>query len=339
MSDTAFSVEINNRLTRACDLRAGGGKIELLSLGSIETAANYFDTDNPLIIDRQADILKRIHDNLRIKKKEVSVIIPDSHTYSQIVDMPLLKEKELIAAIRYQADEFIPMSINETYLDIEILREDKKNKKILVLIVASPKRVVDMVYSTVEKAGLVPVSLENELSASGRFFSEVVHTVKEPYLVVNFGYNTSSIYLIDGTSQLIIFARTIKIGLDLFIKDLKVNLNWDEHHILETLKKVGLAKTDTVNIGTIVLPILRELIAEIEKFKSITQQNMNLQVKNIFFFNYDTQIAFLTQYLEAYFKIPVRTAPLAPILQPNPVAKSFAHELSSYVSVISGHFR
>lgn len=339
MSEVAFSVEINERLTRMSDLRLTKGKIELLSLGSYETASNYFDTDNQLVMERQAEIIKRLHDNLRIKKKEVNVVIPDSHTYSQIIDMPKLKEKELIAAIRYQADEFIPMAIEDTYLDIEILREDKRNKKLLVLIVAAPKKIVDNVYSTVEKAGLVPASLENEMSSAGRFFSEVVTVTKDPYLIVNIGYNTTSIYLIDGSSQLIIFARTIKIGLDLFVKDLKVNLNWDEHKILEALKQIGLAKAGSINLGSIVLPILKELINEIEKFKSIAQQNLQLQVRSIFLYNFDNQIAYLAPYLEAYFKIPVRSAPLQNAIIVNPIAKSFATELSSYVSVISGNFR
>src|SRR6185436_4812366 len=114
---------------------------ELLSLGSYETAPNFFDTENQLVLDKQVEILKRLYGNLRIRKKSVNVIIPDSRTYSQIVEMPKLKEKELIAAIRYQADEFIPMAIDETYLDLEILREDKRNHKLLVLIVASPKKV------------------------------------------------------------------------------------------------------------------------------------------------------------------------------------------------------
>ncbi|MFW5703246.1 MAG: pilus assembly protein PilM [Patescibacteria group bacterium] len=339
MNELCFTVEINDKLTRMCDLRMKSNKIELVSMGAIETAMNFFDTDNQLVLDRQVEIIKRLYGNLRIKKKEVNVIIPDSHTFSQIIDMPKLKEKELIAAIRYQADEFIPMSIDETYLDLEILSEDKKNKKLLVLIVASPKKVVDNVFQTIEKAGLTPGCLENEMSAAGRLFSEVLSIVQEPYIVINVGYTSSSIYLIDGRTKMILFARTIKIGVELFVKDLKINLNWDEHKILEAMRNIGLAKSGSVNLGTIVLPILKELITEIEKFKMIVNQNMNLQVGHIFMYNYDTQLAYLPQYLEAYFKIPVRTAPIHETVVANPIAKSFSAELSSYVSVISGHFR
>lgn len=339
MSETAFSLEINDRYTRMCDLRSVKGKIELQSLGSIDTAENYFETDNPLVIERQTDLLKRLHGNLRIKKRDVHVVIPDTHTFSQIVDMPLLKEKELIAAIRYQADEFIPMKVDETYLDIEILREDKQTKKQLVLIVAAPKRKVDTLFSSIQKAGLTPLTLENEMSAAGRFFSEVLGVMKEPYIVVNFGYSSTSIYLVDGSSQLIVYARTVKIGLELFVKDLKINMNWDENKILEALRKIGLGKAGTLNLGSVVLPILKELIGEIEKFKIIAQQNMNLQVKQIYFFNYDVNLRYLVQYLEAYFKIPVRTAPLAQYIVENPISQSFGADVTAYLSVISAHFR
>lgn len=339
MSETSFALEINEKFTRMCDLRLAHKKIDISAMGSYETAPNFYESDNQLIIDKQADIIKRLYNNLRIRKKSVNVIMPDNFTYSQIIDMPKLKEKELIAAIRYQADEFIPMAIDEVYLDIEILREDKKTKKLLVLIVASPKKMVDNIYATIEKAGLIPESLENEMSAAGRLFSEILSINTGTYIVVNIGYYSSSIYLIDGNSQLIVFERTIKIGLDLFIKDLKVNLNWDEHKIMEALKTVGLAKTSSVNIGSIILPLLKELISEIEKFITIARQNLDLQVKNMYLFNYDTQIAYLDRYMQAYFNIPTTTAPLGPILVPNPTVKTFNQELSSYVSVISGNFR
>ncbi len=339
MSETSFALEINEKYTRMCDLRPNGQKIELLSLGSYETATNFFDTENQLVIDKQVEIVKRLYGNLRIRKKQINVIIPDSRTYSQIVEMPKLKEKELIAAIRYQADEFIPMAIEETYLDLEILREDKKNKKLLVLIVAAPKKVVDQVYTVVERAGLSPESLENEMSAAGRVFSEVIQQKSSVYIVVNIGYSTTSIYLVDGTTRLIVFARTIKIGLELFVKDLKINLNWEENKIIETLKRIGLAKSGNMNLGSIILPLLKELVSEIEKFILLARQNLNLGVKNIYLFNFDSNIAYLPQYLEAYFHIPTTTAPLADSIIQNPISKSFSQELSAYLSVISGNFR
>jgi hypothetical protein len=94
-----------------------------------------------------------------------------------------------------------------------------------------------------------------------------------------------------------------------------------------------------MNLGAIILPLLKELVTEIEKFITLANQNLNLQVKNIYLFNYDSQIAYLPQYLQAYFKIPTTTAPLGQAVVPNPIAKSFAPELSAYVSVISGNFR
>lgn len=339
MSDSSFSIEINEKYTRMCDLRPSGNKIELTSVGSYETAVNFFDTENQLVVDKQIEIIKRLYGNLRIKKKSVNIIIPDSRTYSQIVEMPKLKEKELIAAIRYQADEFIPMAIDDTYLDLEILREDKKNRKLLVLIVAAPKKVVDQVYSVVERAGLLPESLENEMSAAGRLFSEVLAIKSTVYIVINIGFSTTSIYLVDGNTKLIVFARTIKIGLDLFVKDLKINLNWEENKIIDTLKRIGLAKSGSLNLGAIILPLLKELVSEVEKFIVLARQNLNLEVKNIYLFNFDSNIAYLPQYLEAYFHIPTLTAPVMESVIQNPISKSFSQEMSSYVSVISGNFR
>ena len=42
MSDTSFSLEINERHTRIADAKQNGKKIELLSLGVADTTPQYF---------------------------------------------------------------------------------------------------------------------------------------------------------------------------------------------------------------------------------------------------------------------------------------------------------
>src|SRR3989338_1652765 len=104
---------------------------------------------------------------IRVEKKRLNIVIPDGFTYSQIIKMPRLKEKELLSAIRYQADQFIPMPIDETSLDLEILYEDKVSNNSLVLIIAAPQKLIDRVQNLSEQEGLYPEAIENELSATG----------------------------------------------------------------------------------------------------------------------------------------------------------------------------
>lgn len=339
MNDSAFSLDFNEKYTRMCDLSVTDDKIELLSLGFDETIPNFFTAGSDVTMEQQAQRLVMLHENLQIKKKKVQIVIPDNFTYSQIIEMPKLSEKELIKAIRYQADEFIPLPIDDVYIDIEILSEHEQEKKILVLIVASPKKIVDRIYHTIELAKLVPESLENELSATGRFISDILHIDDEPVLIINFGYSSSSLYVVDPTSSLIVLSRSIKIGLDLLVRDLKINLNWDDAKAFEALKTIGLNTNGSVDLNAVVNPIMKELLQEVEKTIMQARDKMNIAVKQIFTCNYDRNIAHFPEAIQGYLNIPTKIFPYSQLLLPNPITQSFTADMSSFVSVIAGYLR
>ena len=339
MSDTSFSLEINERHTRIADAKQNGKKVELLSLGVADTTPQYFGSDTDALIEKQAAVITQLVDNLKIKKKNVRVILPDGYTYSQIVEMPKLKEKELLAAIRYQADEFIPMPIDETSIDLEILKEDTKAKKVLILIVASPKKVVNQIEKTLLAANLVPETLENELSATGRLISTLFPQAPGTALYINFGYSYSSIYLVDTATSLIIMSRTLKVGLDLFVRDIKANLNLEEPKIFEALKTIGLNQNGSYNLESIISPIMKELLQEIERIINLARDRHNVKVDKIYIMNFCAQVAMLNSRIESFFSLPVVTLDLKDNLVANPITQSFANEIPSFISVIAGNLR
>ncbi|MDP3758372.1 MAG: type IV pilus assembly protein PilM, partial [Candidatus Daviesbacteria bacterium] len=88
-----------------------------------------------------------------------------------IDDLPYLTDAELTSAIRYAAEEFIPMSLSDVNLNWQVLvRSDEKGKntKTVVLVIASPKNVVSRYLKVLELAGLRPRVLETEVIAVTR---------------------------------------------------------------------------------------------------------------------------------------------------------------------------
>ena len=340
MSANSFSLDFGEKYTRIVNAKMIGDKIELINLGYLETVPNFFSADSEANIDKQAESIAKLADSFKLKDKDVSVIIPDSLTYSQIVPMPKLNEKELLSAIRYQADQFIPMPIDEVALDIEILSEDQKNNKLSILIVASPKKTVELVQKTLERANLFPISLENELSAFGRLFSERYKPrVNGLLIVVNLGYTSSSIYLIDGRTSLVLVTRTFKLGLNLFVKDLKVNFSVDEAKAFEALKSIGLTKNASYDIESIVSPLTNEISEEIKKFIVLAKGQYGLSPEKIMIYNHSPLIALFDKKIESMVALPTVDFNLEETILNNPVYQSHLHEIPLYISAISGNLR
>ncbi len=338
MSSDVFALDINEKFTRIASLQLNKGKIELLSLGYDETTANFFSNPNEKTSADQSKVISTLATQLKLPQKKVYAVMPDGVTYSQLMVMPQLKEEELVNAIRLQADEFVPLPINEVYIDLEVI-DTLPNNKLLVLFVASPKKIVDHISDTISLAGFEPVALENEISAMGRFVSEVYRTISNPSLIINFGYSGSSIYFINPPFPFFEISRSTRIGLDILLKDLRVNLNLQEHQAIEALQSIGLQSGYSLNIYPIVYAVVSELFTEIEKTILLAKERYNATIKNLYLYNFDSSVAGLYQTLQTKFSMPVQPFPISDALVANKITQTFQPQLSTFISVIAAHLR
>ena len=293
MADTSIGIDIGDKYTRIADASYKNKKVELTSLGEELSVANFYNDDLEKTIELQAELLGKMTKDLKILKKNVHVVIPDTYCYAQVMEFSKLNEKELLSAVRYQADQFIPLPIEEVVLDLEVIKENSAKKKNTILVIASPKKLVERVEKTIELAGFIPDSLESELSAITRYFSELmVYSETQPtsYLIVNFSFSTTSLYLITMPGGILSELRIIKTGFDLFVKELKFNLELQDNKAMELLASVGFEKNGTYDLATFAGPLLRDLVNEMTKFVTVAKDKYELPLKKIFLCNFDSKL-------------------------------------------------
>ena len=199
MIDDLVSLNLQENVLRIAKAKNADGKLEIEVLAYQPDIQSFFESDTKKVFDDVANQLKKMIDNLKLRQKKANIVIPDGVTYSQIIYMPRLKEKELLSAIKYQADQFIPMPIEDTSLDLEILYEDKTSNKLLVLIVAAPQNLIKRVQGLAQKVGFYPESVENELSATARFLTNFYLPPSSAggTIFINLGYSNTSFYFFD----------------------------------------------------------------------------------------------------------------------------------------------
>ncbi|MDA1317120.1 MAG: pilus assembly protein PilM [bacterium] len=333
-----FSIDISEQFTRLAHLSVNKGKIDIHSLGYDNTVPNFFTNLVEKSAQEQSKVISLLHSKLNIPTTKVHAVLPDDLTYSQLLLMPDLPEKELVNSIRIQADEFVPLPIQDVYIDLETIAK-LPNGKLLIVFIAAQKKIVDHVHLTLEMANLEPVTLENELSAVGRLVSEMFTFIKSPTLIVNFGYGGTSMYVMNPPFPYFQITRTVRIGYDLLLRDIKVNMNLDDAKAVEALKTIGLGTNGSVNVNAVIYPIINEFMAEIEKTLLLTKEKYNVSINNIYLFNYDNHVGYLHEAVQNKVSIPTQSLPLSSLLVPNTITQTFSNILSSFIPVIATHIR
>jgi len=150
------------------------------------------------------------------------VSLPEEKTFLKIIKMPAMPLENLSQAIVYEAENYIPLSLENVYLDFEIidgkLSSNNKNNKndtknvsdnFEVLLTAVPRTVVDSYVSALITAGLTPFILEPEAQAIARSIA-AKKTLNNSVLIIHIGDSKTT--LIFYSANTIRFTYTIPIS-------------------------------------------------------------------------------------------------------------------------------
>ena len=337
MADKFFSLDFQEELVIVTDAKQVGQNLDIKTIGYFETEPGFFTGETEKIISNQARRIQTAIKSLSINKKNVVIVIPDSLTYTQILTMPQLNEKELISAIKYQAEKFIPMPIEEASIDLEVLEEKKEEKNILVLIVAAPKKLVEKIQQVIELCGLIPEALENETSAIARYlFAYKIN----PQVLVNFNYNSTSLYYFDPQSNIIKEYYNFKIGYQLFLKELQINSSLSSNQTKEFLRKYDpIDKKNSFDATAIFAPPLKEFTVELRHFFNLIEEKYHQKISQISFSNYIIYFPALTKILAASLPIQVNFLNPYQMVNKNPLVESHREELPLFIASFGANFR
>ena len=283
MVEKILTIDLSENYLKILEGRKDKGQLEIIAFSYQPTVANYYNSGNEKLIVDQGDEISTLVDSLKIKEKEARVVIPDSYSYSQVITMPRLKKKELYSAVKYQADQFIPMPLSEAVLDIDIIMDDKKNNQVMVLLVAAAEKIVTRVQKTIEVAGLIPTAIETELSANARLIVKLNN--EDSVVYVNLTKTSTSLYFYSGRKKLITKTYNFNIGIDLFLKELEVNLNVDSNESFRILYQIGFDQGASINAVSVLEPIIREMVKNINRFIVTVQEEAGEEVKALYLFN------------------------------------------------------
>ena len=341
MADNFFSLDIDEKFTKLVQAKKDGDLLEVSALGKTETSELFYTGNLEKNIGDEVNHIKKLMETLNVSKKNVNLIIPDSLTYNQIVSMPLLNEKELISAIKYQADQFIPMPIEETNIDIEVISEDQKEKKVLLLIVAAPKKIIEKIQTTVELAGLNPESVENELSSNSRFLSSFNKNILDLYkvnsdkgiVIANFDIDSTSLAYFSSQELLIRESHHLAIGYQLFLKETQINTDTDIKKAEEILRTFDKKNPSSYPVEKIVQPLIRQFASDLKVFIAKNNPSLVLFTNKIYLF------PSLATTLSEELSFPINVLNPYPFIKKSQLIETYKNELTIFLPALSANLR
>lgn len=219
-------------------------QVKKLSQGYQVVASGITPTPVPLESTAEADqvvlveTIKKLVKDAGIKTREVAVSVPESQVTSKIIELPYLSQGELASSIEFEAEQHIPLPLSEVELSWENLtpESEKQKEKILVLLVAVRKTVLERLLSLLDRAQLLPQVVETEIVSVAR-----VLTLNNPggnFMLVDLGRKTTDMAIINNGHLAFIYSSAT--GGDALTRAVASNLRLDFTRAEEYKRSYGL---------------------------------------------------------------------------------------------------
>jgi type IV pilus assembly protein PilM len=300
-----FGLDIGETALRLVQLKKGGAKPVLVTLGDVEVPSNLLETDSAAAHDKLTELIVQLVKDLRVTSKNVVVGLPASKVFASVITTPKLNDAELAKAIKYQADQYVPMAIDQVKLDWTVLGPGKTENELEILLVACPNTVADKYLNIITKAGLEVSALEVNATA---LYRAVVPPTSPPVIVLDAGSTSTDLSIVyQGTPRLI---RSIPVGGATFRKSVSTALGLDDVQADQFVKKFGLTQTKLEGqVYKAVKPNVDILVEEIGKsIKFFTTRYTDVKVEKIVLTGGAANMLELPAYIANATRLPVELA-------------------------------
>ncbi|XOU94800.1 MAG: type IV pilus assembly protein PilM [Candidatus Kerfeldbacteria bacterium] len=131
----------------------------------------------------------------KVEKKYVNASLSEKMTYIKVIEIPDVPENELKGAVGWGIEQNIPIALDQTFFDWQVINKNEKNNKLRVLASVAPKNIVNTYTEVIKKAGLIPISLENESVAVTRSLIDQQKNINNSLLVIDIGRSRTSLII------------------------------------------------------------------------------------------------------------------------------------------------
>ncbi len=217
----AFGLDISDLSLKIANLKRKGNKFSLVSFNEEAIPKGIIESGEIKNENTLASVIKEAIKNTKGEKiftKNVICSLPEEKSYLKVIQLPIMKEDELEGAVKFEAENYIPIPIEDAYLSFQVIQPFYNHLDHFdILIAALPKKIVNSYISSLKRAGLRPLALEIESLAIARaLIKDEVYPF--PVLIIDLGATRTSFIIFSGRS--VRFTSSIPVSSQIFTESI-----------------------------------------------------------------------------------------------------------------------
>ena len=300
-----FALDIGTTAVRVVQLTRSGSGWSLVHYGSAPVDIKVATSDSPEDQKKLSEIVMTVIGQSGVATRNVVLGLPANKMFATVIDMPDMPSSELAATVKYQADQYIPTSLEESKVDWAVLgKVDPAKQTNELLLVSVPNSYIESRLDFIESLGLNVVAIEPEPIASIRALQPA--GVPEARIVVDCGDFSTDISITYAEGPRLI--RSVPIGFQSIVKAAVQNLSVNVEQAQQFILKFGLQPDKLEGqVFRAIEPTVDQVAAEVTKsLKFFQTKYPQVPVSQVVVSSYASTIPGLDSYIANKVGVSVR---------------------------------
>ncbi len=290
-----IGVDIGSTAVRLVQLRKTMGKYNLVAFGSAQLPPSISQSDSKLDMQALAQVIKKLVKTSKISTKNVVASLSGSSIFTTVVKLPPMEKSEIAKAIKYQAEQNIPLKAEDAQYDWQVVRENPTTKEVAVMIVAAPKVKTDRTIELFEMADMDVIYLETNGIAVAR---SLISGSEPLVMVVDMGATTTELTIVEN--GVVSHVRTVNSAGYALTRVIAQNLGLDNTQSEQFKRKFGLSQDKLEGqVFRTMQPILSTITEEIERSVKFYAEQYGSSVTKIILTGGTARMPELGNYIKA----------------------------------------
>jgi type IV pilus assembly protein PilM len=320
---TIVGLDVGTSSVKVSQIKKINNQWQITSMGIVDIPRESLEAKNQesqrtLVIES----IKKVFKESGIKSKNVVTALSGDSVIIRYVKLPFMSEEELRASIPKEAEQYIPLNIDQVVLDFQILGEVQEDgqKKLDVLLVAAKVDVVDQQLAMLKAAGLKSSVIDVDAFAlQNAYEANRTEPSEETVALINLGASLTTINILEGNNTR--FTRDIPVAGNDFTREIQkeFNLKFSEAEELKkshgaismeeddfNLSSVSQKDDRVLRMSDVMTPVLNKLLGEIRRsFDYYETQARKKTVERVILLGGSARLKNVNRFLANKLGIPV----------------------------------
>lgn len=291
-----FGLDIGANSVRVVQLRGGGAQYTLEAFGSAPLPVGLVESESKLDLQKIAKLIETLIEKTGINTKNVVSAIPGTSVFNTVVKLPPMSSQELEKAIKYQAEQNIPLKLEEVKYDWEVIKEDPQSKELTVMIIAAAKSKVEHLMELFTMANLNVIALETATVAMARSLS----TQNDPLvMILDVGATTTEIAVVEN--GILTQTRSFPLSGFAMTRAVSKGLGLEMEQAEQFKRRFGLSQDKLEGqVYRAIEPILRNILDEAVRSAKFYQEQFGKEIGRIILTGGSSRLPLIMEYIKNY---------------------------------------